>query len=49
MNLYKEIIKIISFKKNIYLICLILALSYIAYNKLEKKEGLENSECEKIW
>jgi len=34
-------------KKNIYLVCLILALSYIAYNKLEKKEGLENSECEK--
>jgi hypothetical protein len=31
-------------KKNIYLVCLILALSYIAYNKLYKKEGFENLE-----
>ena len=35
-------------KKNIYLVCLILALSYIAYNKLYKKEGLENS-CDSIF
>jgi hypothetical protein len=48
MNIHKEIRKIISFKKNIYLVCLILALSYIAYNKLYRKEGLENS-CDSIF
>jgi phage anti-repressor protein len=48
MNIHKEIIKIISFKKNIYLICLILALIYIAFSKLYRKEGLENS-CDSIF
>jgi hypothetical protein len=46
MNI-KKILNIL--KKNIYLVCLILALSYIAYNKLEKKEGLENNDCKKCF
>jgi len=34
-------------KKNIYLICLAIVLFYIAYDKLYKKEGLENNDCKK--
>lgn len=35
-------------KKNIYLVCLAIVLAYISYDKLYKKEGLENS-CESIF
>jgi len=48
MNIHKEIIKIISFKKNIYLICLILALIYIAFNKLYKKKESFDTKDGKI-
>ena len=34
-------------KKNIYLVCLAIVLIYIAYDKLYKKEGLENNDCKK--
>ena len=36
-------------KKNVYLVCLAIVLAYIAYDKLYKKEGLENNSCEKTF
>jgi hypothetical protein len=35
-------------KKNIFLVCFAIVLVYIAYDKLYKKEGLENS-CDSIF